>query len=82
MGWKAKSDLKLSYYAKYLDIYDKCNIKYQWKAHILIFFVSYNIKFKLTFDYIKTIYGYKTLFGIEPLEIDEIQQQIYNEVYS
>ena len=155
-----KSDLKLSYYAKYLDIDDKCNIKYKLnpnkitqdekldgikgfatndftlsandiiahyknqydvekafrisktdlkirpiyhrlenriKAHILISFVSYaiykeferkikraniDIKFKLTFDYIKTMYGYKTLFGIEPLEMDEIQQQIYDVVYS
>lgn len=155
-----KSDLKLSYYAKYLVIDDKCDIKYKLnpdkilqdkklnrikgfitndfillpneviehyqnqydvekafrisktdlkirpiyhrlesriKSHILISFVSYsiykeferrikksklNIKFKLTFDYIKTMYGYKTPFGIEPLEMDEIQQQIYNAVYS
>ena len=155
-----KSDLKLSYYAKYLDIDDKCDIKYKLnpdkitqdekldgikgfatndftisasdviahyknqyaverafkisktdlkirpiyhrlenriKAHILISFVSYaiykeferkikraniDIKFKLTFDYIKTMYGYKTLFGIEPLEMDEIQQQIYDAIYS
>ena len=155
-----KSDLKLSYYAKYLDIDDKCDIKYQLnpnkivqdekldgikgfatndftlnandviahyknqydverafrisktdlkirpiyhrlenriKAHILISFVSYavykeferkikraniDIKFKLTFDYIKTMYGYKTLFGIEPLEMDEVQQQIYDAIYS
>jgi hypothetical protein len=155
-----KSDLKLSYYAKYLDIDDKCDIKYKLnpnkilndekldgikgfitndftlkpneviehyqnqydvekafrisktdlkirpiyhrletriKAHILISFVSYaiykeferkiklsniDIKFKLTFDYIKTMYGYKTLFGVEPLEMDEIQQQIYDAIYS
>jgi len=156
-----KSDLKLSYYAKYLDISDnpKCDIKYQLnntkiqnearldgikgfitndfnikandvithyknqyeverafrisktdlqirpiyhrletriKAHILISFVSYaiykeferkiklsnlDIKFKLTFDYIKTMYGYKSLFGVEPLEMDEIQQQIYDAIY-
>lgn len=155
-----KKDLKLSYYAKYLDIDDKCDIKYKLnpnkiledekldgikgfitndftlkaneviehyqnqydvekafrisktdlkirpiyhrletriKAHILISFVSYSIykeferkiklskldiKFKLTFDYIKTMYGYKTLFGVEPLEMDEIQQQIYDAIYS
>lgn len=154
-----KSDLKLSYYAKYLDIDDKCDIKYKLnpnkiledekldgikgfitndftlnpneviehyqnqydvekafrisktdlkirpiyhrletriKAHILISFVSYaiykeferkikssklDIKFKLTFDYIKTMYGYKTMFGVEPLEMDEIQQQIYDAIY-
>ena len=67
------------------------------KSHILISFVSYaiykeferrikksklDIKFKLTFDYIKTMYGYKTPFGVEPLEMDEIQQQIYNAIYS
>lgn len=155
-----KSDLKLSYYAKYLDIDQKCDIKYKLnptkilndekldgvkgfitnnftlkandviehyqnqydvekafrisktdlkirpiyhrletriKAHILISFISYaiykeferkiklsklDIKFKLTFDYIKTMYGYKTLFGVEPLEMDEIQKQIYDAVYS
>ena len=155
-----KSDLKLSYYAKYLDIDHKCDIKYKLnstkilndekldgikgfitnnftlkpndviehyqnqydvekafrisktdlkirpiyhrletriKAHILISFISYavykeferkiklsnlDIKFKLTFDYIKTMYGYKTLFGVEPLEMDEIQKQIYDAVYS
>jgi hypothetical protein len=154
-----KSDLKLSYYAKYLDIDDKCDIKYKLnqnkilndekldgikgfitndftiipneiiehyknqydvekafrisktdlkirpiyhrletriKAHILISFVSYAIykeferkikisnletKFKLTFDHIKTMYGYKTLFGVEALEMDEIQQKIYDAVY-
>jgi hypothetical protein len=155
-----KSDLKLSYYAKYLDIDEKCDIKYKLnpskilndekldgikgfitndftlkaddviahyqnqydvekafrisktdlkirpiyhrletriKAHILISFISYaiykeferkiklsqlDIKFKLTFDYIKTMYGYKTIFGVEPLEMDEIQQKIYDAVYS
>lgn len=155
-----KSDLRLSYYAKYLDINEKCEIKYKlnWskivndekldgikgfitndftlkpneiiehynnqydvekafrisktdlkirpiyhrletriKAHILISFVSYaiykeferkikqsnlDIKFKLTFDHIKTMYGYKTLYGVEPLEMDEIQQKIYDAVYS
>lgn len=155
-----KSDLKLSYYAKYLDIDKNCDVKYKLnpikiendekldgikgfitndftlkaneviehyqnqydvekafrisktdlkirpiyhrletriKAHILISFVSYaiykeferkiktsnlNIKFKLTFDYIKTMYGYKTPFGVEPLEMDEIQQQIYHAIYS
>jgi len=155
-----KSDLKLSYYAKYLDIDDKCDIKYKLnptkilddakldgikgfitndftlrvneiiehyqnqydvekafrisktdlkirpiyhrletriKAHILISFISYavykeferkikasniDIKFKLTFEYIKTMYGYKTLFGVEPLEMDEVQQQIYDAIYS
>jgi hypothetical protein len=155
-----KNDLKLSYYAKYLDIDEKCDIKYKLnptkilddekldgikgfitndftltadavirhyqnqydvekafrisktdlkirpiyhrletriKAHVLISFISYaiykeferkikasklDIKFKLTFDYIKTMYGYKTPFGVEPLEMDEIQQQIYDAVYS
>ena len=154
-----KSDLKLTYYAKYLDIDDKCTIKYKLnkdkvildekldgikafatndftlkakdiiahyqnqykveeafkisktdlrirpiyhrlenriKAHILISFVAYaiykeferkiklsniDIKFKLTFDYIKTMYGYKTLFGVEPFEMDEIQQQIYDAIH-
>ena len=41
-----------------------------------------DVKFKLTFDYIKTMYGYKTLFGVEPLEMDEIQKQIYDAIYS
>jgi hypothetical protein len=155
-----KSDLKLSYYAKYLDIDDKCNIKYKLnpnkvyldekldgikgfatndftlksndiiahyqnqyevekafrisktdlrirpiyhrlenriKAHILISFVSYaiykeferkiklsnlDIKFKLTFDYIKTMYGYNTSLGVvEPMTMDEIQQKIYDAIY-
>lgn len=154
-----KSDLKLSYYAKYLDIDEKCDIKYRLnpskisndekldgikgfitndftlkpneviehyqnqydvekafrisktdlkirpiyhrletriKAHILISFVSYaiykeferkikqsniEIKFKLAFDHIKTMYGYKTLYGVEPLELDETQQKIYDAVY-
>ena len=26
--------------------------------------------------------GYKTLFGVEPLEMDEIQRQIYDAIYS
>ena len=66
------------------------------KAHILISFISYaiykeferrfkaaklDIKFKLTFDYIKTMYGYKTPLSVEPLEMDDIQQQIYDAVY-
>jgi len=166
-----KSDLKLSYYAKYLDIIqtsfrdsallhdDKCNIKYKLnpnkvsldekldgikgfstndftlkpndviahyqnqyevekafrisktdlrirpiyhrlenriKAHILISFVSYaiykefdrkiklsnlDIKFKLTFDYIKTMYGYNTSLGVEPMTMDDIQQKIYDAIY-
>ncbi len=154
-----KSDLKLSYYAKYLDVDEKCDVKYKLnstkilndekldgikgfitndfnlqandviahyqnqydvekafrisktdlkirpiyhrletriKAHILISFISYaiykeferriklsniDIKFKLTFDYIKTMYGYNTIFGIEPLEMDDIQQQIYDAIY-
>ncbi len=154
-----KSDLKLSYYAKYLDIDDKCSIKYKLnpdkvdidarldgikgfatndfslkpddviahyqnqynvekafrisktdlrirpiyhrlehriKSHILISFVSYavykeferriknakiNIKFKLTFDYIKTMYGYKTPLGVKSMKMDEIQRNIYDAVY-
>jgi len=28
------------------------------------------------------MYGYKSIFGVEPLEMDEIQQQIYNAIYS
>jgi hypothetical protein len=28
------------------------------------------------------MYGYKTIFGVEPLEMDEIQQKIYDAVYS
>jgi hypothetical protein len=27
------------------------------------------------------MYGYKTPFGVEPLEMDEIQQQIYDSIY-
>jgi transposase len=155
-----KTDLKLSYYAKYLDIDETCDIKYKLnqskisndeqldgikgfvtndftlkaneviehyqnqydvekafrisktdlkirpiyhrletriKAHILISFVSYaiykeferkikqsnlDIKFKLTFDHIKTMYGYKSLYGVEPLQMDEIQQKIYDAIYS
>jgi len=85
----SKTDLKIR------PIYHR--LESRIKAHILISFVSYaiykeferkiklsnlDIKFKLTFDYIKTMYGYKTLFGIEPLQMDEIQQKIYNAVYS
>ena len=154
-----KSDLKLSYYAKYLDIDKQCKIQYKLnpdkiiedekldgikgfatndftlsandviahyqnqyevekafrisktdlkirpiyhrlenriKAHMLISFVSYaiykeferrikssnlDIKFNLTFDYIKTMYGYQTPLGVEPMEMDEIQQQIYDAVH-
>jgi hypothetical protein len=28
------------------------------------------------------MYGYKTPLGVEPLEMDEIQQQIYDAIYS
>ena len=85
----SKTDLKIR------PIYHR--LESRIKAHILISFVSYaiykeferrvkksklNVKFKLTFDYIKTMYGYKTIFGVEPLEMDEIQQQIYNAIYS
>ena len=28
------------------------------------------------------MYGYKTLFCVEPLEMDEIQRQIYDAIYS
>ena len=28
------------------------------------------------------MYGYKTLFGVESLEMDEIQKQIYDAIYS
>ena len=52
------------------------NLREKSNSQILI------LNFKLTFDYIKTMYGYKTLFGVEPLEMDEIQQKIYNAVYS
>jgi len=27
------------------------------------------------------MYGYKTPFGIKPLEMDEIQQKIYDAIY-
>ena len=84
----SKTDLKIR------PIYHR--LENRIKAHILISFVSYavykeferriklskiDIKFKLTFDYIKTMYGYKTIFGIKPLKMDEIQQQIYDAVY-
>jgi len=85
----SKTDLKIR------PIYHRLETRI--KAHILISFVSYavykeferrikasglNIKFKLTFDYIKTMYGYKTFSGVQPLELDDIQQQIYDAVYS
>jgi len=84
----SKTDLKIR------PIYHR--LERRIKAHILLSFVSYaiykeferriksaklDIKFKLTFDYIKTMYGYKTPLGVEPLEMDEIQQQIYDAVY-
>ena len=84
----SKTDLKIR------PIYHRLETRI--KAHILISFVSYavykeferkiklselDIKFKLIFDYIKTMYGYKTQFGIEPLQMDEIQQQIYDAIY-
>jgi hypothetical protein len=28
------------------------------------------------------MYGYKTIFGVEPLKMDEIQQKIYDAVHS
>jgi len=83
----SKTDLKIR------PIYHRLEIRI--KAHILIAFTSYSIykeferkikksnldiKFKLTFDYIKTMYGYKTLFGIEPMEFNEIQNQILDAV--
>ena len=78
----SKTDLKIR------PIYHRLETRI--KAHILISFISYavykeferkiklsnlDIKFKLTFDYIKTMYGYKTLFGVESLEMDEIQNR-------
>lgn len=84
----SKTDLKIR------PIYHR--LERRIKAHILLSFISYaiykeferriksanlDIKFKLTFDYIKTMYGYKTISGVEPLEMDEIQQQIYDAVY-
>ena len=44
--------------------------------------VKLDIKFKFTFDYIKTMYGYQSPFGVEPYELDSLQQQIYDAVYS
>ena len=85
----SKTDLKIR------PIYHRLETRI--RAHILISFVAYAIykeferriksanidmKFKLTFDYIKTMYGYKTPVGIQTLELDEIQQQIYDAVYS
>ena len=84
----SKTDLKIR------PIYHR--LERRIKAHILLSFISYaiykeferrvkaaklDIKFKLTFDYIKTMYGYKTALGVEPLEMDEIQQQIYDAIY-
>ncbi len=84
----SKTDLKIR------PIYHRLETRI--KAHILISFVAYavykeferkiknanlDIKFKLTFDYIKTMYGYQSPFGVEPYELDMIQQQIYNAVY-
>ncbi len=84
----SKTDLKIR------PIYHR--LERRIKAHILLAFISYaiykeferrikntsmDIKFKLTFDYIKTMYGYKTPLGVEPLEMDEMQQQIYNAIY-
>jgi transposase len=84
----SKTDLKIR------PIYHRLEMRI--KAHILISFVAYavykeferkvkdadlDIKFKLTFDYIKTMYGYQSPFGIEPYELDTIQQQIYDAVY-
>ena len=84
----SKTDLKIR------PIYHR--LERRIKAHTLLSFVSYaiykeferrvkvaklDIKFKLTFDYIKTMYGYKTPLGIEPLEMDEIQQQIFDAIY-
>jgi hypothetical protein len=28
------------------------------------------------------MYGYKSLYGVEPLQMDEIQQKIYDAIYS
>ena len=84
----SKTDLKIR------PIYHRLETRI--RAHILISFVAYTIykeferriktanvdvKFKLTFDYIKTMYGYRTPVGIQTLELDEIQQQIYDAVY-
>lgn len=85
----SKTDLKIR------PIYHRLETRI--KSHILISFVAYavykeferkiktsdlDIKFKLTFDYIKTMYGYKTFSGVRPLELDDIQQQIYDAVHS
>jgi transposase len=84
----SKTDLKIR------PIYHRLETRI--KAHILISFVAYaiykeferkiknaslDIKFKLTFDYIKTMYGYQSPFGVEPYELDTIQQKIYDAVY-
>jgi hypothetical protein len=85
----SKTDLKIR------PIYHR--LENRIKAHILISFVAYaiykeferkikdadlEIKFKLTFDYIKTMYGYQSPFGVEPYELDAVQQKIYNAVYN
>jgi hypothetical protein len=85
----SKTDLKIR------PIYHRLETRI--KAHILISFVAYaiykeferkikdanlDIKFKLTFDYIKTMYGYQSPFGVEPYELDVIQQKIYDAVYN
>ena len=85
----SKTDLKIR------PIYHRLETRI--KAHILISFVAYavykeferkiknanlDIKFKLTFDYIKTMYGYQSPFAVEAYELDTIQQQIYDAVYT
>jgi hypothetical protein len=85
----SKTDLKIR------PIYHRLETRI--KAHILISFVAYaiykeferkiknanlDIKFKLTFDYIKTMYGYQSPFGVEAYELDAVQQEIYDAVYS
>ncbi len=85
----SKTDLKIR------PIYHRLQTRI--KAHILISFVAYaiykeferkikaaklDIKFKLTFDYMKTMYGYQSPFGVEPYELDSLQQQIYDAVYN
>jgi len=157
-----KSDLKLSYYAKYLDVEDKCNVKYKLnpdkiiqdekldgikgfvtndftlnpndviahyqnqyeverafrisktdlkirpiyhrletriKAHILISFVSYsvykeferklklhNVNFnfsqKLLRDIIKHMFAINYNGTLSYLKFDDIQQQVFNAIYS
>jgi transposase len=84
----SKTDLKIR------PIYHR--LKTRIEAHILISFVAYalykeferkikqsniDIKFKIIFDHIKTMYGYKTHYAVQPLEMDEIQKQIYDAIY-